>query len=152
MRIKMKAAITKVNRTLFELETGILIFGIIGQIFVIFLQDKAGYSIGLWLGILIAALAAFHMWFALDKGLSLGERNAAKYIGRHSIIRYSFITVALCLIALSGIANPLSAFLGIMGLKAAAYMQFFTKRISKLIYGEEILPDLIEEPADEQET
>lgn len=147
----MKTVITKMNRTLFELEAGILIFAMLCQLFVIFLQDKAGYTIGLWLGILIAGLSAFHMWWSLNKGLDLGEKQAVVFLTRHNIFRYVLTAAALTMIAVSGFANPLSAFLGIMGLKAAAYMQFFTKRISMLIYGEEILPDLIEEPANEQE-
>lgn len=158
----MRAVITKINRTLFELEIGILIFGAICQVFVAFVEDKAGYSIGLWIGILTAAFSAFHMWYTLDKGLDLGEKGAIGYLGRQNVIRYVIIFLLLIAVAVSRAGNPLSAFLGIMGLKAAAYMQPFTKRISRLLYGEEILPDIIdpdinditnvvEGPADEQE-
>lgn len=147
----MKAVITRINRTLFELEAGILIFGTVCQLFVLFVSDQAAYSAGLWIGIVVAGLSAFHMWWSLDKGLDYGEKYAVRYITRHTVLRYAFITLVLVVIAASGAVNPLSAFLGIMGLKAAAYLQFVTKKISKLIYGEEILPDLIEEPANEQE-
>ncbi len=37
----MKEKITKINRTLFELETGILIYGAVCQIFVFLPEDKA---------------------------------------------------------------------------------------------------------------
>lgn len=36
----MKKKITKINRTLFELETGILLFGAVCQVFVLFLKIK----------------------------------------------------------------------------------------------------------------
>lgn len=159
----MRTVITRINRTLFELEIGILIFGVICQMFVVLVEDKAGYSLGLWIGSLMAAFSAFHMWYTLDKGLDLGEKDAIGYLGRQNVIRYVVIVLVLIVIAVSGAGNPLSAFLGIMGLKAAAYMQPFTKKISRLLYGEEILPDIIEvdindidnvieEPAGEQET
>lgn len=149
--MKMKEKITRINRTLFELETGILLFGVVCQLFVFLIKDKISYSLGLWMGILIAVISAFHMWWSLDRALDLPERAAVKSMSTHNILRYLFITAALVLIAISEIANPLSAFLGIMGLKASAYMHFITKRISVLIYGEEILPPLIEEPAGEQD-
>lgn len=159
----MRTVITRINRTLFELEIGILIFGVICQMFVVLVEDKASYSLGLWIGSLMAALSAFHMWYTLDKGLDLGEKDAIGYLGRQNVIRYVVIVLVLIVVAVSGAGNPLSAFLGIMGLKAAAYMQPFTKKISRLLYGEEILPDIIEvdindidnvieEPAGEQET
>lgn len=149
--MKWKERITGINRTLFELETGIFLFGIICQLFVFLLKDKLSYSLGLWMGILIAGISAFHMWWSLDRALELPERAAVKSMSTHNILRYLFITAALVLIAVSKAANPLSAFLGIMGLKASAYMHFITKRISVMIYGEEILPPLIEEPADGQD-
>lgn len=147
----MKEKITRINRTLFELETGIVIFGAVCQVFVLFLKDKAECSRGLWLGILIAAFSAFHMWWSLDKALDLPERSAVKSMSARAIFRYLLITAALAAIAVSGAGNPLAAFLGIMGLKASAYMHFITRKISTLIYGEEVLPPLIEEPAREQE-
>ena len=49
--------------------------------------------------------------------------------------------------------NLLTAFIGVMGLKVSAYLQPVTKKISRAVYGEEILPDIItENPVDEQET
>lgn len=147
----MKEKITKINRTLFELETGILIYGAVCQIFVFLAEDKVKYSLGLWMGVLIAAVSAFHMWWSLDRALDLGERGAVKVMSTHNILRYFFIVVAFVLIAVGGMASPLSAFLGVMGLKVSAYMHFVTQKISTKIYGEEILPPLIEEPVKEQD-
>jgi len=147
----MKIIIEKVNRTLFELEIGIMIFGLLCQIFVFLPKDKLGYSIGLWIGIMTAVLAAFHMWYTLDKGLDFDEKSAIGYLGRQNVIRYIAIVAIMIMVAVSGIGNPLAVFLGIMGLKASAYMQPVTKKVSKLLYGEEILPEMIEEPIDTQE-
>ena len=54
----MKEKITKINRTLFELETGILIYGAVCQIFVFLAEDKAKYSLGLWICLLYTSDAA----------------------------------------------------------------------------------------------
>ena len=148
---KMKFITEKVNRTLFELEVGILIFGVVCQLFVFFVKDKAGYSIGLWIGVVTAFLVAVHMWWSLDKGLDYGEKAAVGFLTRQNIFRYLGIIVIFAVICITEIGNPLSAFLGIMGLKAGAYLQPLTKKISRCIYGEEILPPLIEEPDDCQE-
>lgn len=147
----MKEKITRINRTLFELETGIVIFGAVCLLFVFLVRDKAGYGFGLLLGILTAMLGAFHMWWSLDRALDLPERAAVKSMSVHNILRYVVIAAVLALTAISGAANPLAAFLGIMGLKASAYMHFITQKISTTVYGEEILPPLMEEPAKEQD-
>lgn len=148
---KMRFITEKVNRTLFELEVGILIFGVVCQLFVFFVKDKAGYSIGLWIGVVTALLAAVHMWWSLDKGLDYGEKAAVGFLTRQNIFRYLGIILVFVVICVTQAGNPLSAFLGIMGLKAGAYLQPLTKKISRCIYGEEILPPLIEEPDDCQE-
>lgn len=147
----MKNKITGINRTLFELETGILIFGAVCQLFVFLTTDKAQYSAGLWMGILIAMVSAVHMWRSLDRALDLEENQAVKKMSVHNVLRYCFIVAAFALIAISGIGNPLSAFLGIMGLKASAYMHVITRKISAKIYGEEPLPPLAEEPVNGQD-
>lgn len=147
----MKKKITAINRTLFELETGILLFGILCQVPVFWVKDKAGYSLGLWIGIVTAMLGAFHMWWSLDRALDLPEKAAVRSMSTHNIIRYLVFVVVIGGIAAAGIANPLSAFLGIMSLKASAYLHFITRKISVKIYGEEILPPLIEEPANGQD-
>lgn len=147
----MKEKIIRINRTLFELEVGILIFGVACQFFVFLTKDKAGYSLGLWLGILTAAVSAFHMWWSLDRALDFPEKEAVKSLSTHNILRYGFIVAVFALIAISGKANPLSAFLGIMGLKASAYMHFITQKVSKKIYGGEDVPAPVKEPADGQD-
>lgn len=148
----MKALILKINRTLFELETGILIFAFVCQLVILPFKDRISYSIGLWIGVLTALFCAWHMWRALDRGLEMGEKGAVSYLSRQNIIRYVLIVIILIMTAAWKIGDPIAAFIGIMGLKVSAYMQFLTKKISKLFYGEEILPKImIEEPAVEQE-
>lgn len=152
----MKARITRINRTLFELETGILLFGLACQIVILFLKNRAALSLGLWIGALTAVLGAFHMWWSLDRSLELAEKSAVKQMTLHNLLRYAAYVLVIALTALSGVADPITAFIGLMGLKVSAYLHFLTKKISTAIYGEEILPplveeDLIEEPAETQD-
>lgn len=124
-----------IDKTLLELSAGILFWGIICQAAgVWFVKDKTGYSIGLWMGVLLAAGAGIHMWWALDRSLDYGQDTAVKMITKHNIIRYLVIVAVMAFIMVSGFANPLSAFLGLMGLKVAAYLQPFTHRICVKFY------------------
>ena len=148
----MKKRITQINRTLFELETGILIFGVVCQVLILLIGNRPGYSLGLWIGIVTAVLGACHMWWSLDRALDLPEKAAVRSMSTHNIIRYLVFVLVVGAAAVTRIANPLLIFLGIMSIKVSAYMQFLTKKISVRIYGEEILPPLIvEEPAGEQD-
>ena len=48
------------------------------------------------------------------------------------------IVIVMALVMVSGFANPLAAFLGLMGLKVAAYLQPFTHRICAKFYKDHI--------------
>ncbi len=126
----MKEKKRKIDRTLFELMTGIFLFGILCQITVVWLvQDKVGYSLGLWLGVLLAGASGFHMWWSLDRALDFEQEAAVKMMTKHNILRYLVIVVWLGIVMLGEFANPLAAFLGLMGLKVSAYLQPFTHKL-----------------------
>lgn len=119
----------KINETLKELLLGILAFGVLCQAAGIwFVKDKAGYSLGLWIGTGLALLAAVHMWRSLDRGLELGT-DATGYMVKQNMVRYGVLIVAYGVLCVTEIGNPLAAFLGIMGLKAGAYLQPFTHKL-----------------------
>lgn len=134
----MKLMLRRVNRTLFELEVGILIFGLLAHIPVFFLSKKGSYTGGLWIGIITAMLCAFHMWWSLDRAFDREEKAAVRFMSTQNVVRYVLIAAILIGLSLSAFANPLAAFVGIMGLKASAYMRFFTVKISNKIYGIEV--------------
>ena len=131
-----------INKTLLELLVGILFWGVVCQAAGVWMvKDKPGYSIGLWIGILLALLAGTHMWWALDRFLEYAGDAAVKMITKHNIIRYAVIVVVMALVMASGSANPLSAFLGLMGLKVAAYLQPFTHKICAKFYQDQFGTD-----------
>ena len=101
-------------------------FGVLCQVSVIrFVKDKAGYSIGLWLGITAAVLTILHLSLSLNKALDLGEAGAKKHMVIQNLVRYFVLIVFLGLLMITDFANPLAAFLGLMGVKAGAYLQPF---------------------------
>lgn len=126
----MKEKIADVNKTLLELIAGIFIYGIICQVVgFILVEDRFSYSTGLWIGIITAIAAAIHIWKSLDRALDFDEGTAGKKMQAQSVIRYVIIVIVMGLTMISGVTNPLAAFLGIMGLKVAAYLQPFTHKL-----------------------
>lgn len=128
----MKELLKKINETVRELWLGILIWGLLCQFVPVwFVDDRWGYSLGLWIGIVLAWASAYHMWWALDRGLD-DEGSAQNYIRKLSLLRYGVILAVFGVLMLTGSANPLAAFLGIMGLKAGAFMQpFLHKKMNR---------------------
>ena len=117
------------NETLIEMILGILLFGgVIWLVGIWFVPEKRLFTVGLWLGIVIAWLAGWHMARTLDKGMELGAA-ATKYIISQNMLRYLLIVVAYGVICVTQIGNPIAAFIGIMGLKAGAYLQPLAHRV-----------------------
>ena len=130
----MKVEKIKIDTTLKELLIGILAAGVLFQLTIVwFVRSKSSYSAGLWIGVLLAAFLAWHMWKTIDEALDWGEAGAQKLMRKQSLIRYIVIIVVLAVLMCTEAANPLAAFLGVMTLKVAAYLQPVThKAISKL--------------------
>lgn len=120
-----------------ELECGIVFWGVICQVAGIwFVKDKTAYSIGLWIGITMALLAGLHMWITLDRAFGGTEADVTRQMITANVLRYVVIVIVFALVAVSGIGNPLMTFLGIMGLKVAAYLQPFTHKLVNRIFHE----------------
>ena len=125
----MRENIKKISETLKELLIGILFYGIIVEVIgICFIKDKVYFTIGLWFGVFLAMAAAIHMWWGLNKAMDLGN-GASKYALLQNMIRYGVIVVAFGALCVLDVGNPIAAFVGIMGLKAGAYLQPFTHKI-----------------------
>lgn len=71
------------------------------------------------------------MAFAINAAVNMGSTGAEKKIRLGSLLRYLVAAIVVIVVAVTGFANPLAVFLGIMSLKAAAYLQPFTHRIMR---------------------
>lgn len=122
----------KINETLAELMAGIVLWGAFWQAAgVWFVPGKLYCSAGLWCGVAVALICAVHMYKALDRALDLSEKDAQKYITGRSMMRYGFIIIVLLILMITRAGEPLCCFLGIMGLKTAAYLQPFLHKVMK---------------------
>ena len=63
------------------------------------------------------------MYRSIDRALDFSEKDARKYMTSRSMMRYGLIIMVLLVLMITGAGNPLCCFLGVMGLKAAAYLQ-----------------------------
>lgn len=116
---------------------GMIVFGTVCQAAGMFLVKRQGvFSISLWLGVVLAMLAAVHMYRFLERSLDLGEEAASKMIFRGYLIRYALLALILAVIGATGILNPLAVFLGYMGLKVSAFLQPFTHRFTNRYFKE----------------
>lgn len=124
----------KIDATLFDLCLGIFLYGIVCQIVILFFSRTLAYHLGLWIGILLAIAGSVHMWWTIDKSLEMASKDATKTVGAHYMIRYFVLAAVMALLAVSGFANPLFAFLGYMGMKVSAYLQPFVRKISSKVF------------------
>lgn len=128
----------KIDETLKELLLAILVFEIVAQIagsiaVAIFLKGGVlKYSLGLWIGAMLAFASAYHMWWSIDRNLSVNADNeggARAFAIKQNLIRYAVILLVFLGVCLTTFSYPLAAFLGIMGLKAGAYLQPLVRKV-----------------------
>lgn len=122
----------KIDETLKELLAGISLFEILAVLAGIwFVDSPVKYVLGVLAGAVLAILAAIHMYWSIRKNLEVNMDNASAanaYSVKSSMIRYGVILIVFLFFCLTDIAYPLAVFLGIMGLKAGAYLQPFTHK------------------------
>ena len=125
----------RINEALPELILGIILYGLAVELIgVWFVADKLRYSTGLLIGIALAAGMAVNMAIVLEDAVGLvGQNHAQAKIIAKSILRYPIVVIVFFVMMKFKLGNLITAFLGVMGLKVAAYLQPFThKAILKL--------------------
>lgn len=124
----------KIDPTLFDLCLGILLYGIVFQAVLLCFSRKPAYSLGLWIGVLLAIAGAVHMWWSIDKGMDQAAKQAAKTVGTNNLIRYFTLVIVMLVLIYTDFANPIFTFCGYMGMKVSAYLNPWLGRIrSKII-------------------
>lgn len=120
----------RINDILPELIGEIFAYGLIIQLAgVWFVKDKLGYSIGLWLGIAVAMGMAIHMAVVILDAVDIAiEKKARVRTTLFSILRYVVVVLVFVIVIYFRLGNIITMFIGVMGLKAAAYFQPFTHK------------------------
>lgn len=147
--------IKRINRTLFELICGILVFGVLAQIvlfiLVIVLKNRniptegiwsvSKMYLGLWLGVISSVLMSIHMWWSLDRALEYDEKTASRKMSLNYTVRYVFVIAVLALVCITKAVNPIVCFVGLMGTKIGAYLNKPMKLFSNQLYGVEVVSE-----------
>lgn len=120
----------KINESLPDLLIGILVFGIFAELLPVwFLERKLYYSIGLLIGLFVAALSAWHMAYSIDNAVGYDEGTATKQMQKGSSLRYGFWLITLGVLIIFDFASPIAAFVGMISLKVSAYLAPFTHKL-----------------------
>lgn len=127
----IRSMIRRLNKALPALILGILLYGVVIQLAgVWFVKEKLLYSTGLWIGIALAVGMAVHMAVVIEDAVTIyGEGGAKGKIILYSLLRYAVVVVVFFVTAKFKLGNILMVFVGVMGLKAAAYLQPFIHRV-----------------------
>lgn len=121
----------RLNDALPELVLGIILYGIVIELAgVWFVADKLRYSTGLLIGIVLAVGMAVNMAIVLQDAVDLygGEHAQGKIIAK-SILRYLIVVIVFFVMMKFELGNLFTAFIGVFGLKVAAYLQPLTHKL-----------------------
>ena len=113
----------RINPALPGLLAGIVLYGVVIQFTGMwFVDDKQQYTIGLWIGILLAMGMAVNMAVViLDAVDVMASTGTAVRTGFWSVLRYVVVIGAFVGVWYFEVGNLLVMFLGVMGLKVSAY-------------------------------
>ncbi|MCI8799619.1 ATP synthase subunit I [Acetatifactor muris] len=145
--MKIIETLKKTNRTLLEMQLGMVFFGVVCQAAgVWFVEDKGNYTLSLWFGVAFAVAGSIHMCRTLDRALLSGG-DASGIVTRGYLFRYCMVAAVLIVISVTGAMNPLTFFLGYMSLKVTAYLQPITHKLCNKLFHE---TDPVAEPLEEE--
>lgn len=138
MKTAMINTLKKINRTVLEMDLGILFLGVLGQVIgAFFVKDQAMYAKSLWFGVLLALAATYHMYRSLDRALDQSEKTAQKMIIRGYILRYVMLIFFLLVIMKTEVMNPLVFFLAyVISMKVTAFLQPLTHKLCNKVFKE----------------
>ena len=148
MKTAMINTLKKINRTVLEMDLGILFLG------AFIAKDEAMYAKSLWFGVLLALVSTYHMYRSLDRALDQPEKTATKMIIRAYILRYVMLIFFLLVMMKTGVMNPLIFFFTyVICMKVTAFLQPLTHKLcNKLFHETDPIPQAMpEETAEEAE-
>lgn len=127
----MVAMLRRLNDVLPELILNIILYGLLVQVAGIwFVEDKLRYTTGLWFGIAVACGMAVHMAVVIRDTVELmAEKQIRRRVVIFSLLRYVVVVLIFAAVLFFRLGNPIVMFIGVMGLKAGAYLQPFTHKI-----------------------
>lgn len=130
----------RLNDALPGLVGGILLYGALiwaGAIW--FVSDRIFFTAGLAVGIVLAIGMAVHMaWVLFDVVNFTDAKKAGGRILAKSILRYVVVIGIFVWLYISGFGSLVAAFVGMLGLKIAAYLEPVVQRTFAKAGGESV--------------
>lgn len=124
-------SVIRENRTLREMLVGIGISGVVAVILSLIFSDNFLYDfVGLIAGTAGAVFMAIHMGWTIEDAVLLDEKGAIAYTRKMTYVRYIIICVIVILVGVTKIGSPVMCVIGVLLLKAGAYMQPLVHRIT----------------------
>lgn len=112
------------NSTVREIIELILVYALLLQMVLLFFVRRRIYvSIGIWIGVVLAIYMAVSIQKALTASMGVNADSAQKHILKHSVFRYLIVAVIFGVVVAARLGDPFACFAGLMGLKAAAFLQ-----------------------------
>lgn len=111
-----------------DLIVGMILFGVIVQIVLLFFPDRIYHAIGLWIGVIMGIISSIHMRTVVEEAVYMEDKSAASYVRNRSILRYLLTAVVFGIVLYFDFASILTLLIGIMGLKVSAYLQPVIRR------------------------
>ncbi len=132
----------RINDALPGLVLGIVLYGVLVQVTgVWFVDDKLGYTIGLWYGVAIAIGMAINLATVILDSVTLdGGKNANRRIIAKSLLRYIVVVILFFILGYFQFGNLFMALIGVLGLKISAYMQPLLQRAANKLSGRSDAP------------
>ena len=129
----LKKTIRDQNETVLDLMAGIFIAFVIFEIIgLILIEGKFRFCIGVLIGTVTAMIKMLHLYSTLEKQVYMSYDDAVKYARRNYIFRYLFMAVVLAVCLKLSMTVFVWAFVGILSLKVAVYLQpFIHKHITE---------------------
>ena len=99
-----------------------IIFGALGTL--LFVDARASFACGVLLGMVTACSIAVHLYKTIDKALDMAPESAVSYTRRMALLRIGLMGIPIILALLvPAYLHVLGVFLGLLGLKAGAFLQ-----------------------------
>jgi hypothetical protein len=134
----------RLNDALPGLVLGILLYGVAVQLIGMwFAEDKWNYTIGLWYGIAIAVAMAVHLAVVIYDSVTLyDESRAQKLSVIKSVTRYAVVVILFFLIAYFRFGSIVMAFIGVLGIKVAAYLMLPANNLLARLFPSRFTPSV----------
>ncbi len=118
-------ALKRLNDALPLLVLTILGYGFLAEVIgVWFVKDKSGYSVGILIGTGCAVFMAVHLAMVIRDAVESGATDGnTRMLSAKSVFRYIIVVAVVLVGTFLKLGDPIAMFIGIFGLKIAAYLQ-----------------------------